>query len=442
MSDKRNLFKNILSLGVVQIANYVLPFVSVPIIVRIIGPSNYGTLNYYTSFTAYFVLLINYGFDYSGTRVIAVEKDNVSKRNEHLTKILFAKGLLFLVSLLFFLGCSLFITKTPEEQRVAIYTFLITISWVFSPNWFYQGMQRLTNVAVFNLSSKVIYTALILWIIKSKEDYIWQPLILSAIQIAVAIISLLYAIRIFKISFVKVSLRSIFDLIWADRMIFFTTLATNLYTDTNIVILGAYESKEHVGYFTAAWKFIFIFLMIISFPISQALFPFIAQSFSKSRDKGIELTRRMLPIIIYFTSGVSVVLFFLAPYLILGFFGKKFENSILIFQILTVVPVLSYINSTLCLQTMVSLNMDKPLFRIVLASGIFSVVFNLIVIKSFGYIGSAISWIFTELIICIASNYVLKRNDVHLFDWKMFNPKMVIAEIKTLISLRKNSVNG
>lgn len=442
MSDKRNLLKNIVSLGAVQIANYVLPFVSVPILVRIIGPSNYGTINYYTSFTAYFALLINYGFDYSGTRVIAVEKDNIVKRNEHLSKILSAKSMLFVLSLLVFFVSLIFVHRTPEEQKVAVYTFLITISYVFSPNWFYQGMQKLTNVAIFNLSSKVVYTVLILVIIHQKDAYVWQPLLLSLTQIAVSIISLVYAISLFKISFVRITLKSVFQLIWGDRMIFFTMLATNLYTDTNIVILGAFESKEHVGYFTAAWKFIFIFLMIISFPLSQALFPFIAESFSKSKEKGIELTKKLLPIVIYFTGGVSIVLFFLAPILIVGFYGKSFERSVLIFQILTVVPVLSYINTTLCLQTMVSLNMDKPLFRIVLASGIFSVIFNLIVIRTFGYIGSAVSWIITELIICIASNYVLKRNEVRLFDWEMFKPRVVINEVKTLISLRKGPVSN
>jgi len=44
MSDKKNLVKNILSLSIVQIANYVLPLASVPIIVRIIGPDSMESL--------------------------------------------------------------------------------------------------------------------------------------------------------------------------------------------------------------------------------------------------------------------------------------------------------------------------------------------------------------------------------------------------------------
>ncbi|SDP56898.1 polysaccharide transporter, PST family [Mucilaginibacter sp. OK268] len=433
MSNKRNLIKNILSLGVVQIANYLLPLISVPIIVRIIGPANYGIINYYSSFVAYFVLLINYGFEYSGTRFIAVEKDNIQKRNEHFTKILIAKFLLFIVSLVLFAGSIIFIAKSNSEIQVAVYTYLISISWVLSPNWFYQGMQKLTNVAIFNFVSKLLYTILILLIVTQKAYFVWQPLILSLIQILVAVISLIYAIKKFKISFIKVTMRSVLDLLVSDRMIFFTMIATNLYTDTNVVILGLYESKEHVGYFTAAWKFILIFLMIISLPLSQALFPFIAESFSKSKERGIEITRRILPVIIYFTSIVSFTLFLLSRILITGFYGHQFDKSIVIFRILTLVPILSYINTILCLQTMVSLKMDKLLFRIVLGSGIFSVIFNLFVIRTYGYIGSALSWVITEVIICFVSYYCLKRHDVELFDAQLFSPKSVLNEVKTLM---------
>jgi O-antigen/teichoic acid export membrane protein len=432
MNSKNTLVKNILSLGIVQIANYVLPLVSIPIIVRIIGPGNYGTINYYNSFVAYFILLINYGFEYSGTRFIAIEKDDVIKRNQHFTKILYAKSLLFLVSIIIFSISIIFVSKSANETKVAIYTFLIAISWVLSPNWFYQGMQQLTKVALFNFSSKIIFTALILVVIRDKSEYMWQPLILSLTQILVSFISMLYAIRKFNISFQKISFRSILDLLWEDRMIFFSMMATNLYTDTNIVILGLLESKEHVGYFTAAWKLLFVFLVIISFPVSQAMFPYIADTLSKNIDTGIAQIKRILPIIIYVSLGFSIVLFLSAGILIHGFYGSHFTPTILVFRILTIVPVLSFINTTLGLQTMLNLKMDRAYFTIILSGGIFSVIFNIVIINLFGYVGCAWSWIVAETIIAVALNFYLKSKGYHLFEWKNFNPKIVAIELKTL----------
>jgi PST family polysaccharide transporter len=432
--DNRNLLKNIFSLGVVQIANYILPLVSVPIIVRIIGPGNYGTINYYTSFVAYFVLLINYGFDYSGTRIIAVEKDNKEKRNEHYTKVLYAKCLLFLASLLIFTVATFYVAHSQDETKIAAYTFLITISWVLSPNWFYQGMQELTQVALFNFLSRMIFTILILVIVREKNDYIWQPLVLSLTQILIAVASLVYAIRKFNIALVKTSLHAVLKLLRDDRMIFFSMLATNLYTDTNIVILGLYESKEHVGYFTAAWKLLFVFLVVISFPIAQALFPYIANSFAKNLEKGIGQIKRILPAIIYLSLGTSVVLYLLAEPLIHGFYGRNFTPAITVFRILTLVPVLSFINSTLGLQTMVNLKMDKAYFWIIFSGGVFSVIFNTIIIRFYGYVGCAWSWIIAEVIIAVVQHLYLKSKGYDLFQLRNFNPKTVVLEFRYIVT--------
>ncbi|WP_345955882.1 flippase [Mucilaginibacter sp. PAMB04168] len=428
----KQLVKNVISVGFVQIANYLLPLVSIPIIVRIIGPEHFGVINYYTSFIAYFVLLVNYGFDYTGTRFIAVDRHDVLRRNRHFTKILYAKGLLFVLSCILFLSTIFFVANNEEEIKIGIYSYLICIAWVISPNWFYQGMQNLTKLALFNFIVKIIYTISILLLVKKQEDYVWQPITLSVTQILISLISLIIAVRIYKIKFASVSVKDVLNLIWEDRMVFLTLVSTNLYTDTNIVILGFFESKEHVGYFSAAWKFTYIFLMIISFPLSQTLFPYIAEAFSKNVQKGIQLVQKIMPIVVYFTICCSLFAFIFGGYFIKLFYGDKFVSSILVFRILTIVPVLSYINTLLCLQTMVVLKMDKALLKIIFFCGVISVFLNLIMIHFFGYVGSAFSWIITEMFIALLSYYSLKRSGYDMFSPYYFNIFNAVNEIKGL----------
>ncbi len=442
MSESKHLVKNIFSLVIVQVANYVLPLISIPIVVRVIGPDNFGIINYYSAFVAYFMLLINYGFDYSGTRVIAAEPYNIEKRNLHFTKILYAKLMLFLISIILFFISLTFISHSQTETKVAIYTFLIAVSWVITPNWFFQGMQELKKLALFNFLSKLIFNLMIIFLIVKKEHFIWQPLILSLSQIFVSIISLLYAIKKFGINLMKTSFSAVFRLLWIDKMIFFSMLATHLYTDTNIVILGFYETKEHIGYFTAAWRLTFVFLVLLSLPTSQALFPYIAASFSKSIEKGILQIRRILPIIIYASLGFSVVLFFFGGIIIRNFYGEGFQPAVVVFRILTIVPVLSFINTILGLQTMVNLKMDTSYFLILLSGGIFSVIFNIIIVRNYGYVGGAWSWILAEAVIAIVLNHYLKKKGYSMFIWKNFSPRAVIAEVEILVKNFKNRKNA
>ncbi|MEO3408418.1 flippase [Mucilaginibacter sp. CAU 1740] len=434
MSNKTHLFRNILSLGVVQIANYVLPLISIPIIVRVIGPDNFGVINYYTAFVAYFMLLINYGFEYSGTRFIAIERDNIERRNSHFTKILYAKSLLFVLSAIIFSGAIIFISRSTAETRVAGYTFLMAFSWVLSPNWFFQGMQQLTLVALFNFLSKLVFNVLIVIVIKQKGDYVWQPLILSLTQIVVSAVSLFYAIKKFNVSLVKISFRSVIDMLREDRMIFFSMLSTNLYTDTNIVMLGFFETKEHIGYFTAAWRLMFVFLVLLSLPTSQAMFPYIASSFAKNVDRGIAQIKRVLPVIIYASLALSIFLFFTAELIIRGFYGQNFGPAVIVFRILTIVPVLSFINTVLGLQTMVNLKMDSAYFYIIFSGGLCSILLNLVMIRFYGYRGSAWSWIAAESLIAIVLHLHLRKKGYQLFQAKYFNPITVVAEIKNMVS--------
>jgi O-antigen/teichoic acid export membrane protein len=73
-TEKKALISNISSLFSVEVANYILPMVSMPVIVRIIGPDKFGIINYAGAIVGYFVLIVNYGFDLTATRKIAQNK--------------------------------------------------------------------------------------------------------------------------------------------------------------------------------------------------------------------------------------------------------------------------------------------------------------------------------------------------------------------------------
>ena len=100
--------------------------------------------------------------------------------------------MLFSISILFFLCALFFMPQFSHEKPVAIFSFLICFSWVITPNWLYQGMQELLRIALFNMCTKVIFTVVILLVVREKSDYIWQPLAISVAQIIVGVFSFTY----------------------------------------------------------------------------------------------------------------------------------------------------------------------------------------------------------------------------------------------------------
>jgi PST family polysaccharide transporter len=438
---KKGLLKNVFSLSVVQIANYVFPFITVPIVSRIIGPDKFGVLSFASSFVTYFTLLINFGFDLSATRAIAANRNNVEERNKIFNQVVLAKVLLFSVSLTLFIIALFTVPQLREEKEVAIFSFFLCMSWVITPNWLYQGMQELSRVAMFNMVTKVIFTIIILLVVKEKSDYIWQPLAISVAQIIVGIYSFTYALKRYSITLRRTRLQPVLQLLWKEKVIFFSMVVINLYTTTNVVLLGFLQSEVQVGYYSAGYRLIVIIQSLISIPLSQAMFPFIGSAFGQSREKGLDVVRQMLPVVTFLTFSAAFILWLFGPLVIMLIYGHKFEPSIMVFRILAFVPVVIGWSNMFGIQTMINLKMDKVFFRITALGAVSSILLNFLFVTRFGFVGTAMSWVLTEILIVLCMYFVLAKHGINIVDKKYFSPAHFKRVLKPILLTVKQKIN-
>lgn len=422
-------------------ANYVFPFITVPIVSRIIGPDKFGVINFAAAFMTYFTLLINFGFDLSATRAITASKNDPVARDRIFNQVVIAKILLFLVSLVVFIIALYTVPQLKNEKEVAIFSFILCFSWVITPNWLYQAMQELSRVAIFNLVTKVLFTFVILFLVREKADYIWQPLAISMAQLVVGIFSFGYAVQRYHIHLKLIELRPVLQLLWNERIIFFSMVVINLYTTTNVVMLGFLQSSEQVGYYTAGYRLIIVLQSLIMMPLSQALFPFIGSAFAQGREKGLDIIRQIVPVVSLITISAALFLCLVGPYMILLLYGNKFEPSILVFRILAFLPVIIGWSNMLGIQTMLNLKMDRSFFRITAFGAISSIALNFVLVTRFGYIGSAITWLLTEIFIVLAMYIILAKHGVSIVERKYFTPTHFKRYLRPIILTVKQKIN-
>ncbi|RYZ98093.1 MAG: flippase [Sphingobacteriaceae bacterium] len=418
----KQLRKNFLSLTLVQLANYALPLLSVPVISRIIGPDKYGTINFAVAFIAYFNILISYSFDYTATRKIARDPHNEENRSKTFSEVFFTQCLLFVLATVVFLITVNFIPRLHADRILISYTYLICIGTLFTQNWLFQAMQDLSKVAIINLTSKLLFTVVILMVIKQKQDYILQPLLIGIIQIIVSVASFIWAFKRYNIKLQRVSLNRCFNVIWEERIIFFSLVVVNLYTTTNIFILGLFQNIQQVGFYTAGQRLIVIAQSVLTIPLSQALFPFIGKAFGESREKGLNVAQKLIPLIIMFSGFASILMFFLGPLVITLFYGNKFKEAIPVFQILSFIPLIIALSNVLGIQIMLNLKMDKVFFRVTACGAALSVILNLLLIKQWGYIGTTFNWLITEIFILVTMYVVLRREGINSVNLQYFRP--------------------
>ena len=171
-------------------ANVLLPLLTVPYVVRIIGPDRLGLLNFSLAYVAYFTLFINYGFEMAAVRAIAADRNNRALVNRIFSEVLTGKVLLFGVSTVVFGFLSYYNPAFREHRWLHLCTYLSCVGVVLFPIWLFQAMEDLGRVAFFNLIVKVLFTLSVFVLIRQPDDYIYQNLATSVAQVLVSVVAL------------------------------------------------------------------------------------------------------------------------------------------------------------------------------------------------------------------------------------------------------------
>ena len=180
--DGSALASNFGYLMLLQIAGYVFPLITIPYLARVIGVEGFGKIAFAAAVIVWFQTISDWGFNYTATRDVARNRDNLEKVSRIFSNVLWARVLLMLIS--FVLLCTL--TETipyfKENQAILLVTFLLVPGHIMFPDWFFQAMERMKYITIFSLISKALFTVLVFVLIKEKQDYILQPLILLSVQ--------------------------------------------------------------------------------------------------------------------------------------------------------------------------------------------------------------------------------------------------------------------
>ncbi|MBG6187870.1 oligosaccharide flippase family protein [Flavobacterium sp. CAN_S2] len=431
-SKNRILIKNVASLGVVQVVNYIFPLLTIPYVSRIIGPEGFGLINYITAFVSYFVLIVYYGFDLTATRKIAVDPDNLAIRSAVFSEVTCARILLFLVTIAGFLICISSVPLLSENVKLSLVLFLTVVSALLTPQYVFQGLQKLPVLSMLTVVKGVVNTSLIFIFVATKEDLLLYASITVFSNFLISLIAILYVIFVIKIKFTFYSISHTISILKEGRLIFFSSIIFSLYTTTNIIILGFFAEATTIGYYTTAVSFIIIVQSVVNIPLSSSLYPYIGKSFSESEENGIVKLRKIVPLVFYFTAAICLGILVLAPFVVLFIYGKSFTGSIISVQILSFLPLISAMSSLMGIQTMLNLRMDNLFLKITSFAACFSLVLNVLMGYYFSYIGTSISYLLTELLICASFYLILKNKGLILFKKENFKFKNVITQVQNM----------
>ena len=385
-------------LSVLQFTNFLIPLLIIPYIVRVLGVDVFGKITYAQNIITYFTLIINFGFEYSATREIAVNKGNKPVIKQIFWSVLKQKTTLLLFSCIGLVILYFTFSKVNTDFSLYFFVFLMNVGVVLFPTWFFQGMEEMGIMAIFNLLIKGIGLILTVLFVKSSSDYLAYPLLISLAYILFGIGALLYVIKHFEIPYIKSDKVISKELFKRSFPIFLNNLFVSGYTITNLTMLGFYVTNKELGIYSGAFKIIMAILMITSTPINMAIYPVISRKFSESKQVGIAYFKKSILSLALISIIISYITFLISPLLVRFLLGKEFEASLYLVKMFSILPFFVIMASLFTVQGLYGAGLQKYAPWIGAILGLFCILFNLISIPLYGMYGAAWGWIISEFL--------------------------------------------
>ena len=392
--DGKVLQENFIYLTVLQITSYVFPILTFPYLTRVLGVSMFGAVSFAAGVVVYFSTVIDWGFNMTSARDIAVSRESRERVSYIYSKTIYGKLLLLAISTILLSILTMTVKVFRENSLVIWMTFLMIPGHIFFPEWFFQGLERMKYTTILNFIIKLIFTGMVFLTIHSPEDYWIQPLLQAFGFSIVGIVATWIIVQQWGYRFVKVSFRECLKYIKESFDIFLNNLMPNLYISFSVLLLGFWGGRAANGILEGGNKFVTVsyqFLMIIS----RVFFPFL----SRRPDKHHILVKIHMSV----TLLCAAVLFIFAPWLINTFLSPEYEDSIIVLRLLSVSLVFMSLGTDYGANYLVVVHKERLLRNITIAVALASFLLVWPLIYFYSYIGAACAMLSGRTILGIAT---------------------------------------
>lgn len=403
--------RNAASLYLIQFANYIVPLIMIPYLVRVLGPAGYGAVAFGQGLINYFMLFVEYGFDWSATRKISVHRNDPQAVNATALCVWAAKGLLALIGLGVLLALAGIVPRLSEEFLLLLILYGLVWGNVLFPTWLFQGMERMVAISLINLGMKLGVLIGVFTLIRKPEHYLLYAGLMSFGTVLSGLTGMIVAFRMFRLRFDRVTWSGVWETLKEGWVLFLSRASVSLYTAGNAFILGMLTNNTVVGYYSAAEKIVKSILGLLD-PIAQAAYPRFSKMAAESRDLTLAWGRRMLAMM----GGIGFLLMvgvlgkarFISDLLL----GSEFAPSVAVMRGLAPIIFLIALSNVMGVQMLFPLHHDRFVLKVVLTAGLLNIAVALVLVPKWSANGMAVSVLLSELFVTMSyAVFLLVRED-------------------------------
>jgi PST family polysaccharide transporter len=391
--------------------NYLIPAALLPYLVHVLGIERYGLITFAQSISWYFLIAVDFGFNFTAQREIAIHAESREEVSRVFWTTMIIKSVFLVVGFCLLLGLIWFVPRFRADAPVFLAAYVAVVGNALFPVFLFQGLQKMQSITIITGIARIIAAALTFLLVRHRGDVVIATLLQSGGFLLSGIIGFAVVLRSHVGSVAWPTRKDLIRTVVDGRHVFVSNASITLFTNTNTFLVGLLAGTSQAAYFSLGDKFIRGIVGLLS-PVVQAAYPHIIRLLSKSRDLGLLFFRRTVIRGVAAGLVIGLGLFVAAPWLARLGFGAHAGDVTPQLRVLSLFPAITVI--TYCMGTLgfIPLGLEKSYSRLLLGVGIANVALAFILIPHLGALGGAIGMVVMEFLQTIAGLYLLHRNGI------------------------------
>ena len=407
------LVRNTFWLYLMYASNLILPLFVFPYWAKVLGLENFGLLVSTQSMAMFAVLIMDYGFNWSATQLLAKSDKSLITKSKIFWTVQAGKFILAVVGSILIFSIIYLNQQFKQDSSLYLISWSIIFGSLLSPLWFYQGLEKSAIPSIAWVISRLVIVIATIVMVNEEDDlylaaaiYAWGPIFSGIIIVAYILINK-------DIVVCKIKKSEVYQVIHDSWGAFVGNLFTGGVGHLITVVLNMFAGPAYAGYFAAADRLrqMGVSLMV---PLGQAAFVRLnTVSFS-----GVKLAWTLAVRYFIAQSMVGFLLAFLIfifrEDLIFLLYGSGFLLSSDVLGIMAIAFFFTAINHAFGFQGMLTFGLGSLFWKILLLGFVVNIIILVFFIKTPYMVqyelSGAIAMLISEFLICCIFLFVLIKH--------------------------------
>lgn len=397
------------------------PLVTATYVSHILLAEGVGKVAYANTVVSYFTLLASLGIPNYGIKVIAKNGSDLEARSKTFFELLVLNAISTTIFLFLYY---IFILSVPHfDGRHTLFFamgIMIFLNY-FNVDWFYQGVEEYKYIALRGILVKTVSFILVIVFVNDSGDYVKYALIIC---LATAGNNILNIIHIHKFIIFK-KYKLVFGLHLKPVLILLaSTIATEVYTMLDTVMLEYYHGETYVGYYSNSVKIVrMVFGLAIA--LVATIFPRISYYLSENQiDRSNALLEKAFHALLVIVLPSIIGLFCMSDSIVKVLFGESFIPAIVTLKILSILIAVFSVAYLFGHIILMATSNEKLILVATVCGAVINVIVNVILIPMYKQNGAAVASVIAELLVTIVLVY---------YSHKYFSINLSIHSVITII---------